>query len=264
MDIKGYISSGVIESYVLGMASEGESYELEQLCQQYPEVKQALLAAQAHVEDFAKLYAQQPPAGSREKMLNTLINEQLVEVPPQTVSIKARSTKYLSPYAYITAASIVLLILGGIYHVSTINRLKMQLLSVANRQDTLPALANYRDNNKLEQRLAIVEKPSIRKLELRGVPGYERNSASLYWDSTTKEVFLLPVKLAALPLGKQYQLWAIVGGKPVNAGVFKQIDLNSIQQMKSIPNAEMFAITIEKEGGAASPTLTQMVVAVKI
>jgi hypothetical protein len=37
-----YIQSGIIESYVLGMASSAEAAELEQLCLQYPEIKQAL------------------------------------------------------------------------------------------------------------------------------------------------------------------------------------------------------------------------------
>ncbi len=38
MNIKEYISSGIVESYVLGLASEEERTEFEQLCKQYPEL----------------------------------------------------------------------------------------------------------------------------------------------------------------------------------------------------------------------------------
>jgi anti-sigma-K factor RskA len=60
------------------------------------------------------------------------------------------------------------------------------------------------------------------------------------------------------PAGKQYQLWAIVDGKPVDAGM---IDLNQpivFQQMKTINSAQAFAVTIENVGGSATPSLETM------
>ncbi|MEI2710265.1 MAG: hypothetical protein V9E96_14820 [Chitinophagaceae bacterium] len=38
MNVQDYIQSGIIESYVLGMANEQEATELLQLSQQYPEI----------------------------------------------------------------------------------------------------------------------------------------------------------------------------------------------------------------------------------
>ena len=37
-----------------------------------------------------------------------------------------------------------------------------------------------------------------------------------------------------------------------------------MQKMKVIPQAEMFAVTLEKEGGSPTPTLDEMYVAGKI
>lgn len=264
MDIKDYILSGAIDSYVLGIASEEEVRELEQLCRQYPEVQQALWDAQLGIEQFVSLYAQQPPDGSRQKILNTLIDNNLVDVASESKGIDTGSGSKIA--VYIAAASVILLILGSIYHVITVNTLKSELLLMSSQQRIQSAeLANYRDSSEvLNQRLAIVENPNSKKLDLVGVAGHEKNSATLYWNLETKEVFLLPAHLAGLPEGKQYQLWAIVDGKPVSAGVFNQPSLNDIQQMKRISNAEMFAITIEKAGGVDAPTLDQMVVAAKI
>ena len=41
MNIKEYISSGIVESYVLGLASPEERVEFERLCRQYPELVEA-------------------------------------------------------------------------------------------------------------------------------------------------------------------------------------------------------------------------------
>ncbi|QNL47977.1 anti-sigma factor [Olivibacter sp. SDN3] len=278
MDIREYISSGVIDSYVLGMANEEEVRELEQLSRQYPEVKQALLDAQATMEQFVGLHTLQPPAGSREKILKALTDENLIEEsssaikPPvetaeETPVVPIKKVEHSNKIAvYIAAASIILLILGGIYHFVTVNTLKSELLLISSQQRMQSAeLTTYRDSSEiLNQRLAILENPDVKKLDLTGVAGHEKNSAILYWNQETKEVFLSPANLAALPEGKQYQLWAIADGKPVSAGVFTRPNLTEIQQMLNVSNAEMFAITIEKEGGVESPTLDQMVVAAKL
>jgi anti-sigma-K factor RskA len=56
----------------------------------------------------------------------------------------------------------------------------------------------------------------------------------------------------------QYQLWAIVDGKPVDAGVFDG-NLAGLLKMKNIPiGAVKFAVTVEPRGGKESPTLSTM------
>lgn len=61
----------------------------------------------------------------------------------------------------------------------------------------------------------------------------------------------------------QYQLWALVNGKPVDLGVFdvKADTAGILVNMKEIANAQTFAVTIEKRGGSPSPTMDQMIVA---
>ncbi len=46
-----------------------------------------------------------------------------------------------------------------------------------------------------------------------------RNSkATVYWNTVSKDVYVLQNSMPKAPSGKQYQLWAIVNGKPVDAG----------------------------------------------
>jgi hypothetical protein len=50
VNIQEYISSGIIESYVLGLASDEERREFEQTCAQYPEVLAARIEFELAME----------------------------------------------------------------------------------------------------------------------------------------------------------------------------------------------------------------------
>ena len=50
MNVKNYILSGVIESYVLGLSTETEQQEFEVLYKQYPQIAQAKLDFELSVE----------------------------------------------------------------------------------------------------------------------------------------------------------------------------------------------------------------------
>jgi anti-sigma-K factor RskA len=61
-----------------------------------------------------------------------------------------------------------------------------------------------------------------------------------------------------LPSDQQYQLWALLDGKPQSLGVFDSLQNNVILKMDNVKKAQAFAITIEKQGGNPSPTLEKM------
>jgi anti-sigma-K factor RskA len=87
--------------------------------------------------------------------------------------------------------------------------------------------------------------------------------ATLFWDTKTKDVYIMPNKLPKVEDDKQYQLWALVDGKPVDAGVLDP-RCGSVCKMKNIPAAQAFAITLEKAGGSPTPTLSAMYVMGKV
>ncbi|MEJ7913954.1 MAG: anti-sigma factor, partial [Chitinophagaceae bacterium] len=84
--------------------------------------------------------------------------------------------------------------------------------------------------------------------------------ATVYWDRRTNEVYLLVNKLPEPSSDKQYQLWALVDGKPVDAGVFDARTATALVKMKNITNAQGFAVTLENKGGSIAPTMEQMYV----
>ena len=88
----------------------------------------------------------------------------------------------------------------------------------------------------------------------------------VYWHTSGKQVMVDNSKLhlPANDRNHQYQLWALVNGKPVDLGVF-DIETEQhggiLKNMKDIASAQTFAVTLEQRGGSPSPTMEQMIVA---
>jgi anti-sigma-K factor RskA len=103
----------------------------------------------------------------------------------------------------------------------------------------------------------------MKPVVMQGVKTHPGMMATVYWDQNSKDVYMVVNNLPAPPSGKQYQLWAIIDGKPVSAGLYDMTDPSKmVQKMKNIQgNVQTFAITLEQKGGSSTPTLDQMYVA---
>ncbi|RZJ82971.1 MAG: anti-sigma factor [Chryseobacterium sp.] len=114
----------------------------------------------------------------------------------------------------------------------------------------------------MEKYMNMMSDSSMIKISLPGVQGKEQNLATLFWDKNTKDVYVMPAKLAPAPANKQYQLWALVDGVPVDAGVISCAA--DLCKLKAIPRAQAFAITLEEAGGSPTPNLDQLYVMGKV
>ena len=68
VNIELYIQSGIVESYALGLATEPERDEFEQLMPHYPELGLALSEFEYQLELFAIENEVPPPTGTREQI----------------------------------------------------------------------------------------------------------------------------------------------------------------------------------------------------
>ena len=111
-----------------------------------------------------------------------------------------------------------------------------------------------------------MKNPLMAVVKMPGVPNSPAPSslATVYWNTESKDVYLLVNQLPKPVADKQYQLWAIVDGKPVDAGIFDMAEGISFVKLKTIPKAEAFAITLEKKGGSRTPTMDAMYVMGKV
>lgn len=89
MDVRAYIESGVLESYVLGSTSPEETRELLQLKKQYAEIADALFELETDFERLAQNMAMIPPPGMLtriESEINGLIETE--ETLPPAIQYK--------------------------------------------------------------------------------------------------------------------------------------------------------------------------------
>lgn len=274
MNTKEYISSGIIESYILGHASLEEAGILECVMKNNAEVKAAFEEAQKTLEDLATAQAVTPPSDLKSKIWNAIQQEQTAEevtpsLPADLPEVKRQTENNTdikryqknTPWkTYAIAASVLFLVsvAGNLFWMNSqsANQKEMDLMIAEKKQ-------HDQAMEKMNRKIDMFSNPDMQMVMLKGVEKHAEAKAMVFWDKKTKEVYLNAEKLPKAPEGMQYQLWAIEDGKPVNAGMYTE-DKDSRTALASIPNAQAFAITLEKEGGSNVPTMENMFVMGKI
>ncbi len=270
MNIKEYIQSGIIESYVLGLADAEERAELEQLRMQHPEIGAAIEAFEQELEQSAVHNAVPVNPDIKANLFDQLglkYGEEDIKTikDPKVIQLEgAGKTPFIK---YLAAASVILFVISAGFNIYTYSKYKN--LEAENRQLALQRDQLYANNstiqtklNELDQNMRLITGPDMMKVALSGVAGKESSNAVVYWNKTNKDVYLVAKALPQAPKGKQYQLWALMDGQPIDAGVLG--DCNTVCKLKNIQNAQAFAITLENEGGSPTPNLDQLFVMGKI
>ena len=260
MNIEDYISSGILETYLLGLAGEEEARDLEQLCLQYPELNVALQETERTLEKYAQLHAILPPVNSKEAIWSAIQHA----TPSEEAKPQTGRKGITSLYPYITAAAVLLVVIGLPYHFYKMKAYKEEISTL--QQEKVEILVQNKNfQARLKQasdEVGVLASTKTKNIILAGVAGHEQAQASLFL-TDNKELFINARSLEKLPENQQYQVWGIVKGKPVSAGLIDQTKDGALQEMTLIENAELYAVTIEKQGGSEQPTLSQMVVAGK-
>lgn len=267
MNIEEYISSGILESYILGIASPEEASILECVMKNNTEVKAAFEEAQKALEDLATAQAVTPPEDLETKIWAKILNEGNLETEKIDASDASERkvvaipqeiypSKTINWQKYAIAASVLFLvsIIGNFFWINDISNNKKEIAELQT-QKKVQDLALQTS----QEKLAILSNPNILTVPLKGVEKHPESKALVYWDKDSKNVYLNAENLPKAPEGMQYQLWALVDGKPVSAGMYSA-DKNTQTILANIPKAQAFAITLEKQGGSESPTMENMYV----
>ncbi|AEI50909.1 anti-sigma factor [Runella slithyformis] len=262
IDIKAYIESGILEDYLSGNITDQERREVECLSKIYPEIKTELDQLGEAVERYAFAHRVTPPAELKSKIMVQLefaVDKKAVSSngsslegseEDETPVYKLDSRQSSFQWGWVAAASVVALIGSAVYFNARLDTVNTAL----DRQS-----AELTQKNEL---IANLDNPDNQFVTLKGVEKSPNSAVRVVWNPKTQEVRLNVLSLPVPQADKQYQLWGLVGGKPVDLGVF---DVNGVmQKMKAASQAEAFAVTLEKRGGSPSPTLSEMYVMGKV
>jgi len=254
VNVKEYISSGIVESYVLGLATEAEGREFETFCVQYPEIAEAKASFELALEQRLLQDAILPPAqikaAIQEKLLTT------TEEEPVHLQESETTVKSIGPWKWLAAASLILLAGTVFWSLTTYNRYKTLEATNRNLQNQLEQ--STAQLKALRQDALLLQKPEVVMAAMKGTTD-PRMYATVYWDTASKDVYLMVNNLPQPASDKQYQLWALLNGNPINLGMIEVKEERLLVRMKNVENAQAFAITLEPIGGSALPTTQPLV-----
>ena len=250
MNVQEYISSGIVESYVLGLATPEEQREFESMCTQYPEVLAARNAFEISLEQQAMNNAIAPPADLRGQVRDAVFNTPSARV----IQMEAAPVVKTNWMKYAIAASVILLA-GSLYWnvslYSSNKKLEENYSAATAKADS--SSARIAD---MENQIAMLTggNPAMKMASLKGLESSPGSFATVVWDSTSKDVYLMVNNLPKPATDKQYQLWAILDGKPIDLGMvpndyFSEVKVGQqlLLRMKGTQGAQAFAITFGEE-----------------
>jgi anti-sigma-K factor RskA len=299
MNIQAYIESGILEEYVLGTVTPQEKQEVECMSHIYPEIKEELLRTESALEEYALKHQATPPPALKESIFAQMNFEAPAAEAPEAGDIteegasstpdaaqgtsaqpaqpQARvidhafervETQVVTPaWAKLAVAAAVLLAIFAGWSAMQMTDMKSANNEMAAKMESIEAdMAGMKSQAEYNQALAtLFRSPSYKHVHLAGLDKSPQSSVSVFWNQQTNEVSLDVQNLPAAPQGKQYQLWSIVDGKPVDIGMLDNAFTGKVLKMKNTKAGSVaFAITLEKEGGNPTPTMEEMYVMGKV
>jgi anti-sigma-K factor RskA len=280
LDLKDYISSGILELYAAGALSEKEAAEVEAMAEEHPEVRAEISAIRDALDRYADMHRKNPRPMLRQEILDSIEDSDSTGgFTPISMQSEAESRKQsyndanLSPkFSYLMAAVwafLALNIIGNIYFYSRLKGTEEKMAIVLNENNKMRIEYEKvkEDMEKKSTDLKMVMNRSNKIVDMKGMDIAPASFATVYWNPNTKQVMLNVDNLPMPPSDKQYQLWALKDGKPIDAGVF-DMKPGASGEMHMMPvtitDADAFAVTLENKGGSPVPTFTQLYVMGKI
>ncbi len=273
MNLQAYISSGILELYAAGLASPEEIREVDAMAEQHPEVRKELDAIHQTLEGYVGLHGVQPPVGLKENIMDRL------DAPPKgrqkgkdSNEDASKSNRIYEPrdsseknIASIASWILGLALLGACVAVflfwQQADRAGAQMKAAQEQVEQVKkdCEAEKAKANEVKEQFIAIRHWATKPVQMKATPLGGDAFAVVYWNNIKKTAYLDVVKLPPPAADKQYQLWAIVGGKPTDMGVFDiGSPADSLRKVEFIERPEAFAVTLEPKGGSQSPTLDQM------
>ena len=255
MDIREYISSGILELYVYGSLSELESRDVTRMVRKHPEIKAEVEKIEASLQSLSAATA---PSNPHHLLSST---KEKLSAKNNTVQLNKKSTRWAAYLGW--AASLLFLI--GLFALFMENRqLKQSLQALEERNNLIEdQIAEARnDVQKTRELLSVLRDRNIVEIDLEGQEFAPQAHATVYWDKEENVAFIDAQELPEPPRGMVYQIWSLKLSPltPTSLGLLEdfEIDENKIFKLENNQISEGFGITLEPAGGSETPTLERL------
>ena len=264
------LQSGLLELYVAGALTPEDASRVESWI-----TSDSLIAAEVQriaeaVEAVATTHRAPAPADMKLRILTQIDRVEDASAARITSESENRPTERRRSQRpavrrWLVAAAFVIGFLPSIWFYVQWQQSTEQLTTteraLASEREARSTMARTAET--IERTMARLSDTNVVRTPLRGTAAAPSSFAVVFYDRTTNDVFLDTKSLPALGSNEDYQLWALVDGKPVDLGTFdpaEGLDSAVVRQMRAVQGAGAFAVTIEPQGGRPTPTLERMVV----
>jgi len=253
LNIKEYISSGILELYVLGQLSLEEQREVEDMQAKHEEIRREIHEISLSMEKYAQLSGIKPPENVATQLFENLPgktpNKQ--QTTGENNSSSGVNTWKISSILFALSALVGFMMYfqqKSDYHIIEKKLDKQQKFcdSITSSREAQYAILNQINN------------PGNKIINLTPTASFEKVVVYLHHNSENKKNFLQLVNLPDINQNQAYQLWSLKEGQaPQPLDVF--VNKNTIIPVNFVDNTATYAITIEDKNGSLVPSLDQLI-----
>lgn len=250
-----------ILDYLLGELSEEENIRMKSELSSNSALYQEMLETERTLQLLAAERGQHRSEAIPFNLFQAIKNDQVTEPA-------ARQALPIHTRVLAIAASLTILIgvCFGIFKQNEINQLDTQLSETLEKKSELENEFNQMvaAANQQMTKLATYTSNTTRVVPLKSTLDGKDYLGNVYWDQASQSIYFDITNLPHTPKGCTYQLWALINGNPVDAGIIDchTTDLQLAKTLEGFINDNKavngFAVTLEKEGGSPVPTLDKM------
>lgn len=207
------------------------------------------------LEEMKAVAAEMATIGPADTPSPSVKKEIMKVTADSSVSSKSAPIHQMKWYKLAVAAAFVFVIstLGLFFYTQSLESEITQQQTIIERLET--------EVERKEELLTILEARDVDLVIMDGMEDMSPNGyGKVVWDKEGGRALLQVANIPSVPSDKDYQLWFIVNGQPISAGVFAVDDpardnFFKIEQMQSSSaDVGAFAITMEPKGGMPQPT----------
>ncbi len=256
MDIKEYISSGILELYVFDQLSPAERTEVERMATLHTEIRAEIFEISRAAEQFAMLHGVKVPSDLKDDLFSK-INAQNVKLNTPPSSKSGPTTK--SKNNWWNGLNSLLLLLSAIgfgvyfYSAALWKKEKAQF-----EKDQLYCDSLQRQSQSQYAIINDLKNAHLSTTKLTATSKYKDVVMHMHTSKSDKFNYIQLNNLPPISEDQAYQLWALKDGQaPIPLTVFGEND--GFVKVDYIDNVTTYAITIEKKEGATTPNMDNLI-----
>ncbi|WP_439151479.1 RNA polymerase subunit sigma-70 [Winogradskyella sp.] len=245
MEIKlhSFLTSNLLNKYLVGETSMKESKEVEYFIDNYPEVASAYEKLQDNLEIIAKAGAVDVPNNILQDILESL------EDNNETKVIQLVQNKRISWYSYAATAAAVLFAVSTFFlYQKNQNLVDENNVVVEEIFDLRSDIDN--NNSKLEElsrELMKLNDPDAKKYVINGNERAKNLKTVAYINPVEKTSMIDVITLPKLPKEQHYEIWAEMQDRMVNLGILDESN-RKLKQIPYVEDALALSIKISTKG----------------